>query len=161
TRNERLRLVRCEPTRADQRDAGRPRSRPHPWARLRHDRGRTRAREGRIPPSPRAQLSGARRGNHAGRDPRPRPGSGARARGRAGALASGMREGRLLGESTPERPGPGPLPAELLRALQIDVSRRLESMLAGDFRSTRHGPGTELAQVRPYLPGDDVRMIEW
>jgi uncharacterized protein (DUF58 family) len=34
-------------------------------------------------------------------------------------------------------------------------------MLAGDYRSARHGPGTELAQVRPYIPGDDVRLIEW
>ena len=67
----------------------------------------------------------------------------------------------LLGEGTPERPGPGALPPELLRALQIDVARRLEGMLAGDYRSARHGPGTELAQVRPYVPGDDVRLIEW
>jgi len=50
---------------------------------------------------------------------------------------------------------------QMLRALQIDVARRLESMLAGDYRSKRHGPGTELAQVRPYAPGDDVRLIEW
>ena len=67
----------------------------------------------------------------------------------------------LLGEGTPERPGPGPLPPELLRALQLDVVRRLESVLAGDFRSSRHGPGTELAQIRAYMPGDDVRLIEW
>lgn len=67
----------------------------------------------------------------------------------------------LLGESTPERPGPGALPPALLRALQIEVARRLEGMLAGDFRSSRHGPGTELAQIRPYVPGDDVRLIEW
>ena len=41
-----------------------------------------------------------------------------------------MRHARLLGEVTPQRPGPGPLPPELLRALQIEVSRRLESALA-------------------------------
>jgi uncharacterized protein (DUF58 family) len=72
-----------------------------------------------------------------------------------------MNRNPLLGDATPERPGPGPLPPELLRALQIDVVRRLESMLAGDYRSARHGPGTELAQIRPYVPGDDVRLIEW
>lgn len=72
-----------------------------------------------------------------------------------------MTRASLLGEGTPDRPGPGPLPPELLRALQIDIARRLESMLAGDYRSTRHGRGTELAQVRPYVPGDDVRLIEW
>jgi uncharacterized protein (DUF58 family) len=72
-----------------------------------------------------------------------------------------MNRNPLLGDVTPERPGPGPLPPELLRALQLDVARRLESMLAGDYRSARHGPGTELAQIRPYVPGDDVRLIEW
>jgi len=67
----------------------------------------------------------------------------------------------LLGAATPERPGPGALPLELLHALQIEVGRRLEGMLAGDYRSSRFGVGAELAQVRPYVPGDDVRQIEW
>ena len=53
------------------------------------------------------------------------------------------------------------LPAALLRALQLDVGRRIEGLLAGEFRSSRHGEGSELAQVRPYVPGDDVRMLEW
>jgi uncharacterized protein (DUF58 family) len=34
-------------------------------------------------------------------------------------------------------------------------------MLAGDYRSSQYGEGVELAQVRPYIPGDDVRRIEW
>ncbi len=34
-------------------------------------------------------------------------------------------------------------------------------MLAGDYRSAVLGQGTELAQVRSYQPGDDVRQIEW
>jgi uncharacterized protein (DUF58 family) len=34
-------------------------------------------------------------------------------------------------------------------------------MLAGDYRSSQYGEGIELAQVRPYVPGDDVRRIEW
>jgi len=69
--------------------------------------------------------------------------------------------GPFLRSATPERPGPGPLPAEALRALQIEVGRRLQGLLAGDYRSSRYGEGIELAQVRPYIPGDDVRKIEW
>jgi uncharacterized protein (DUF58 family) len=72
-----------------------------------------------------------------------------------------MKEALLLGSATPERPGPGALPTALLRALQIEVGRRLEGMLAGDYRSSHYGDGAELAQVRPYIPGDDVRLIEW
>lgn len=67
----------------------------------------------------------------------------------------------FLRQSTPERPGPGPLPSEALRALQIEIVRRLQGMLAGDYRSSRFGDGTELAQLRQYVPGDDVRGIEW
>src|SRR5688572_33025472 len=62
---------------------------------------------------------------------------------------------------TPARPGPGPLPASLLRRLDLTVRRRIDGMLAGDHRSLALGDGTELAQVRPYLPGDDVRRIDW
>jgi uncharacterized protein (DUF58 family) len=62
---------------------------------------------------------------------------------------------------TPERPGPGPMPEGLLRALDITIGRRMEGLLAGDYRSSLYGEGTELAQVRPYIPGDDVRRIDW
>ena len=72
-----------------------------------------------------------------------------------------MNAGPFLRSATPDRPGPGPLPAEALRALQIEVGRRLQGMLAGDYRSSQYGDGVELAQVRPYVPGDDVRKIEW
>jgi uncharacterized protein (DUF58 family) len=61
----------------------------------------------------------------------------------------------------PSRPGPGPLPETLLRALDLTIGRRVEGLLAGDYRSTLLGLGTELAQVRPYVPGDDVRRIDW
>ena len=62
---------------------------------------------------------------------------------------------------TPSAPGPGPLSEPLLRALDLTVRRRVEGMLAGDHRSTLLGAGSELAQVRPYVAGDDVRRIEW
>ena len=67
----------------------------------------------------------------------------------------------LLGAATPERPGPGALPLDLLRALQIEVARRLAGMVAGDYRSSLYGDGVELAQLRPYEAGDDVRKMEW
>lgn len=60
-----------------------------------------------------------------------------------------------------DRPDTGPLPGAVLRALDITVARRVDGLLAGDYRSTFLGDGTELAQVRPYVPGDDVRRIDW
>ncbi|HYK06675.1 MAG TPA: DUF58 domain-containing protein [Gaiellaceae bacterium] len=62
---------------------------------------------------------------------------------------------------TPGRPGPGPVPAALLRKVNLVVRRRIDGLLAGDHRSWATGDGTELAQVRPYAPGDDVRLIDW
>ena len=67
----------------------------------------------------------------------------------------------LLTGSTPARPGPGPMPEGLLRALDVSIARRMEGLLAGDFRSNLLGTGSELAMVRPYVPGDDVRRIDW
>ena len=49
----------------------------------------------------------------------------------------------------------------VLRALELSVRRKVDGLLAGDHRSLRLGQGTELAQVRPYVPGDDVRKIDW
>jgi uncharacterized protein (DUF58 family) len=53
------------------------------------------------------------------------------------------------------------MPDALLRALDLSVRGRIDSLLAGDYRATTQGAGTELAQVRPYEPGDDVRRIDW
>ena len=62
---------------------------------------------------------------------------------------------------TPEQPGPGPLSSASLRALELTVGRRVDGLLAGDYRSAFAGLGSELWQVRVYEPGDDVRRIEW
>lgn len=53
------------------------------------------------------------------------------------------------------------MPDALLRALDLTIGRRIQGLLAGDFRSAALGQGTELAQMRPYEPGDDVRQIDW
>jgi uncharacterized protein (DUF58 family) len=62
---------------------------------------------------------------------------------------------------TPARPGPGPVPELALRALDLTVRRRIESMLAGEHRAASLGVAMELAQIRPYQAGDDVRLIDW
>jgi uncharacterized protein (DUF58 family) len=53
------------------------------------------------------------------------------------------------------------MPEGVLRALDATIGRRVSSLLAGDFRSHGLGAGVELAQVREYVPGDDVRRIDW
>ena len=69
---------------------------------------------------------------------------------------------RLLhAERSAERPGPGPVPDQLLRALDVTIARRMQGLLAGDYPSAVLGDGTELALVREYHPGDDVRHIDW
>jgi uncharacterized protein (DUF58 family) len=62
---------------------------------------------------------------------------------------------------TPDRPGPGPLSSSSLRALELSVGRRVDGLLAGDYKSAFAGVGSELWQLRPYEAGDDVRRIEW
>ncbi len=64
-------------------------------------------------------------------------------------------------ERTPERPGPGPVPPAVLRSLDLAVLRRVESMVPGEHLTPQVGAGTELATIRPYRPGDDVRHIDW
>lgn len=59
------------------------------------------------------------------------------------------------------RPGPGPTPEILIRALDLSVGRRIRGLVPGEYRAHDLGGGLELAQVRPYEPGDDVRRIDW
>ena len=51
--------------------------------------------------------------------------------------------------------------AEVLRRLELAVTRRLDGLLSGDYLGLTAGPGTEPAGARPYGPGDDARRIDW
>lgn len=55
-------------------------------------------------------------------------------------------------------------PAELLREVRrIEITTRelVRDLVAGDYASVFRGRGIEFAEVREYLPGDDVRAIDW
>ncbi len=52
-------------------------------------------------------------------------------------------------------------PEEVLRRLELSVSRRLDGLLQGDYQGLLPGPGTEPDESRPYQPGDDVRRMDW
>jgi uncharacterized protein (DUF58 family) len=52
-------------------------------------------------------------------------------------------------------------PDAILRALDLTIRRRIDSLVSGEHRAPALGSGTELAQIRPYQLGDDVRQIDW
>ncbi len=60
--------------------------------------------------------------------------------------------------STARRP---PTPEALLRRLEWTVIRRLDGVLHGDYRTLFRGHGLDLADLREYSYGDDVRHIDW
>jgi uncharacterized protein (DUF58 family) len=52
-------------------------------------------------------------------------------------------------------------PDQLLRQLEWTVIRRLDGLLQGDYRTLWRGAGLDLADLRVYQHGDDVRHIDW
>ena len=52
-------------------------------------------------------------------------------------------------------------PEALLRRLEWTVIRRLDGLLQGDYRTLFRGFGLDLADIREYQYGDDVRHIDW
>ena len=52
-------------------------------------------------------------------------------------------------------------PEQLLRRLEWTVLRRLDGLLQGDYRTLWRGGGLDLADLREYQHGDDVRHIDW
>ena len=45
--------------------------------------------------------------------------------------------------------------------IRILTNRLIDDQLSGDYHSTFKGQGVEFDEVRPYVPGDDVRTIDW
>ncbi len=56
------------------------------------------------------------------------------------------------------------LPKELLkkiRRIEIRTRKLVNDMFSGEYHSTFKGQGMEFEEVREYIPGDDVRLIDW
>jgi len=54
--------------------------------------------------------------------------------------------------------------AEILkkvRQIEIKTGRLVSETFAGQYKSTFKGRGVEFAEVREYVPGDDIRAIDW
>jgi uncharacterized protein (DUF58 family) len=50
---------------------------------------------------------------------------------------------------------------QVLQRIEWKVLRRLDGMLQGEYRSLFLGHGLDLAGIREYQFGDDVRMMDW
>lgn len=48
-----------------------------------------------------------------------------------------------------------------VRQIQIRARKPVAELLAGEFRSVFRGTGVEFDELREYVPGDDVRAIDW
>jgi uncharacterized protein (DUF58 family) len=60
--------------------------------------------------------------------------------------------------------GPGLSPEEMLarvRRLQVRARRLVRMLFFGEYHSVFRGKGIEFSEVREYLPGDEVRTIDW
>ncbi len=56
------------------------------------------------------------------------------------------------------------IPREILkqiRRIEIRTKRLVNDVFSGEYQSVFKGRGIEFTEVREYLPGDDVRAIDW
>jgi uncharacterized protein (DUF58 family) len=56
------------------------------------------------------------------------------------------------------------IPREILRQvrrIEIRTSRLVNSVFGGEYHSVFKGRGMEFQEVREYVPGDDIRAIDW
>lgn len=76
-------------------------------------------------------------------------------------VAPPMADGGAGGGAAGGAVRPPELPALLLKRLELRVLRRLDGFLFGEHAGPFHGPSLDLAEVREYQPGDEVRRIDW
>jgi uncharacterized protein (DUF58 family) len=48
-----------------------------------------------------------------------------------------------------------------VREIQVRTGRQVADVLAGQYVSVFKGRGIEFDEVRPYIPGDEIRTIDW
>src|SRR5210317_550608 len=56
------------------------------------------------------------------------------------------------------------IPPEILaavRRIEIRTRRLVQEVFSGEYHSVFKGTGMEFREVREYVPGDDVRTIDW
>jgi len=51
--------------------------------------------------------------------------------------------------------------AQAVKRIQFVTGRQVSDLMAGAYLSVFKGRGMEFDEVRPYVPGDDVRAIDW
>jgi uncharacterized protein (DUF58 family) len=77
-------------------------------------------------------------------------------RGTAPAPAGGRR-----GPAAAAGPRTAPDFLKKLRQIELSTRRIMNTTFAGEYKSTFKGTGMEFVDVREYLPGDDIRSIDW
>jgi uncharacterized protein (DUF58 family) len=56
------------------------------------------------------------------------------------------------------------IPKEVLknvRKIQIKTGKLVNELFSGQYESVFKGKGIEFEEVREYVPGDDIRHIDW
>ncbi|MCG3257666.1 MAG: DUF58 domain-containing protein, partial [Candidatus Heimdallarchaeota archaeon] len=53
------------------------------------------------------------------------------------------------------------IPLKKLKRLEILAKEKTTSFLQGHRQSIFRGPGTEYADLREYIQGDDLRFVDW
>jgi uncharacterized protein (DUF58 family) len=50
---------------------------------------------------------------------------------------------------------------KLIRNFELRLSHRIDTLYSGEYASAFKGRGIEFSEVRKYVEGDDVRLIDW